>query len=395
MNLPHLSERFVLRLTIAIWAIAYLLLCARTLLLKVDKSSVYPDFSSAADHWLNSDQLYVRGGKNEFRYSPLIAAFFVPFDLLPPRIGEFLWRSLNFAAFIGGLYYCCVTGVPELFSLRRACAVFLLCLPQAAGSLNNAQSNPLVLGLLLLAAAAVARKQWFLCAAAITLATCFKLYPIAFGLLLVLLHPRKLGWRLLVCLSAAAVIPFVLQHAAYVLDQYTVWVHYLSTEDRQSGPMSDWYRDFRALWRAYVMSMRQTTYLRIEISTAAIIALACLIARLRRMPPGLLIACTLSLACCWMTVLGPATESATYILVAPAVAWGIVLGETNPGARASRIGYAIVFGLFIVSQVALNIQPAGKFFRDHLQPLPLAGLLLLIVVLAQTLGYRAFSVNRK
>ena len=380
---------FVRWITIAIWTIAYFLLCGRTLVLKVDAHSVYADFSGAGHHWLNSELLYKRGGAHEFRYSPLIAAFFVPFDLMPPRFGEFLWRSINFAAFIGGLYACCKVGLPRALSTREICAVFLLCIPLAAGSLNNAQSNPLVLGLMLFAIAGAMRKQWTLCAISIAIATCFKLYPIALGLLLVLRFPWKLGWRLLVALSAAAVLPLLFQHAAYVIDQYTIWVQYLSSEDRQRGPITDWYRDFRALWRVYVMPMRQQTYLMIQLAGAAAIAISCLIAMVRKAPPGLWLAFTFSLACCWMTVLGPATESATYILLAPSVAWGIVLSATDPKSRLSRIAYGIVLGLFVASQLALNLGNTGKHFRDHLQPLPLAGTLLLVVVLIQTIGSKS------
>jgi hypothetical protein len=376
------SKRILVWITLAIWGAAYLGLCARTLV-KIERSSVYPDFSDAGRHWLNSEPLYVRGGTHEFRYSPLIAAFFVPFELLSPGLGEFIWRSINFAAFIGGLYCCCRSAVPRALSVAEICAVFLLCIPLAVGSLNNAQSNPLVLGLMLFAVAGAMRKQWTLSAAAIALATCFKLYPIALGLLLMLRFPWKIGWRLLVALSLAAVLPLLLQRAAYVIDQYTVWVHYLSSEDRQSGPITDWYRDFRALWRVYVMSMRQQTYLIIELATAMLIALACLIACYRKMPIELWLANTLSLACCWMVVMGPATESATYILLAPAVAWGIVLSESNPKSRLARIAYGIILGLFIASQLAINMGSAGKHFRDHLQPLPFAGTMLLIVVLMQ------------
>jgi hypothetical protein len=373
----------LVRITLAIWAVAFLGLCARTLFLKVDRSSVYPDFSTAGHNWLNGDELYVRGGAHEFRYSPLIAAFFVPFDLLPSRIGEFIWRSINFGMFVGGLYYCCKTGVPRAMSTVEICAVFLLCIPLSVGSLNNAQSNPLVLGLMLFATGGVVRKQWTLSAVCVALATCFKLYPIALGMILMLQYPWKIGWRLLVALAAAATLPLLMQHADYVIGQYTVWVHYLSSEDRQRGPIADWYKDFRALWRVYVMTMRQSTYLIVELSAAAGIAVLCLVARFRKMPIGLWCALALSLACCWMTVLGPATESATYILLAPVVAWGIVLNDANPRARLARIAYSVVLGLFIVSQLAINLGPGGKFFRDRLQPLPLAGTVLFVVILSE------------
>jgi hypothetical protein len=51
-----------------------------------------------------------------------------------------------------------------------------------------------------------------------------------------------------------------------------------------------------------------------------------------------------------------------------------------------------VFGLFIVSQLALNApHGSGKFLRDHLQPLPLAGLLLLVLVWTQLLRASIFT----
>ncbi len=381
---PSSCHRFLVPITILIWIGLYLGLCAQPLYLH-KKGTVYPDFSSAGHNWRNGDSLYNRGQQKEFRYSPLVAAFFVPFDLLPDRYGEFIWRTINFALFVGGLYYCCRSKVPIEFSKSQICAVFLLCIPLAIGSLNNAQSNPLVLGLMLFSAGALLRKNWSLCCIGITIATCFKLYPMALGLLLLLIQTRKLSWRFFVCLVAAAVLPFIMQHAAYVMDQYTIWVHYLSTEDRQKGPITDWYRDFRALWRIYVFPIKQQTYLIIEVSVAIAIAISVLAGRFRKMPRMLLVGFAFSLGVCWMTVFGPATESATYILLAPTLAWGIVISEGNKTSKPLRIAYITTMGLFIAAQLALNI-PGGKFFRDHLQPLPFAGLLLMLTVWCEMIG---------
>ncbi len=79
--------------------------------------------------------------RTEFRYSPLVAAAFVPFKLVPNRLGEFAWRSVNFAALMYGLWMCCRVGIPRKLSENEIAAVFLLIFPLSVGSLNNAQSN--------------------------------------------------------------------------------------------------------------------------------------------------------------------------------------------------------------------------------------------------------------
>jgi hypothetical protein len=89
-------------------------------------------------------------------------------------------------------------------------------------------------------------------------------------------------------------------------------------------------------------------------------------------------------------VLGPATESATYILLAPAIAWAMVLSEKQ--STVHRIAYATVLGLFITSQVAVIFNL--KFFRDHLQPLPFAATILLVLVFVQTVAFKADSPRR-
>jgi hypothetical protein len=386
-------SRLCINVAILLWAITYLVLCGRTLVLKVDLHSVFPVFTSAARNWLSGRDLYVRGRAEDFRYSPAVAAFFVPFEILPLKIGEFLWRSLNFAALVGGLLYCCRIGLPRKLTPNQQAAVFLLALPMSVGSLNNAQSNPLVMGLMLIAVAAVIDRRWTLCAITITIATLFKLYPVSVGLLLVLLYPKRLGWRLAVGLAAGFLLPFFLQHPSYVLDQYKIWWHYLAAEDRQHGPINDWYRDFRAMWRVYVAPVSMRHYLTLELATAAIIAAVCLMGQRKRWPVNRLLTMLLSLACCWMTALGPATESATYILLAPIIAWTLIEAKDEP--LMLRMGYELVFGLFVASQCALWFGSRGTWFRNQLQPLPIAGTLLLLLLLVQATSQNVSTPPRR
>jgi hypothetical protein len=375
---------------IVLWSFTFAGVCGRALVVKPGRNSVYPVFTHAAENWLHGQPLYVRGQSDEFRYSPVIAAFFVPFDLLPMRVGEFLWRSLNFTLFLGGLLYCCRVGLPRATSATEQACLFLLVLPLSVGSLNNAQSNPLVIGLLLIAVAAVMRDRWMLAAIAVTVSTLFKLYPISVGMLLVLLYPRRFTWRLVVWLAIGALLPFVLQRSGYVIEQYKTWAHYLVTEDRQRGPIADWYRDFRAVWRVYVAPMRASTYAVVETGTAAMIAGVALLGHLRRWPRDLLLAFVLMLACCWMTALGPATESATYIILAPAAVWALFIATASPW----RVGYAVVFGLLVASSCALWFGDKGRFFRDRLQPFPVAGVILFVILVFDALRRRPAATSQ-
>lgn len=388
VSIPTRSTRIPwVTIAVVFWVLAFFALCGRTLILKGVHHSVYPVFTTAAEHWMHSANLYVRGGPEEYRYSPLVAAFFIPFQLLPEHVGQFLWQSLNFTVFLTGLWYCCRVGLPRKLASNQQAAVFLLVIPLALGSLNNAQSNPLVIGLLLLAVAWALREKWTLAAVAVTIATLFKLYPIAVGLLLVLLYPKRFSWRLLLCLAVGALLPFVMQRADYVIGQYVSWSHYLVSEDRQRGPISDWYRDFRAVWRVYIAPMSQERYFIVQLAVAALIAGVCLLGRLRNWPKHLLLSLMLSMACCWMTAFGPATESSTYILLAPAVAWTLVEFCINDANDLWCVATGIMFALFLASQMALNIRPYGPWFRDYLQPLPVAGILLLLILLADAVRH--------
>jgi hypothetical protein len=388
MTLPETPKaspnRFWINLAIILWSIAFLYLCCRPLVQKkMDEHSVYHVFTSAAQNWMQGADLYTVGSTEEFRYSPLIATFFVPFQLMPARLGQFLWRSLNFCTYLIGLLYFLKLGLPKKLRLNQQAAILLLVLPLSIGSLNNAQSNPLVIGMMLIAVGAILQNKWTLSAIAIVLATLFKLYPVVLGLLFILEFPKRFIWRFIVCLAVGALLPFTLQHADYVIHQYMLWTRYLTTEDRQRGPIADWYRDFRAVWRIYISPMTVNTYLIVEIASGAIIAIVCAVGRLKNWPRPVLLTFTLALACCWMTALGPATESATYILLAPSLVFAVVEADT----KTFRISYGMVFGLFIISQLAINI-PHGRWFRDFLQPLPIAGLLFLIILLADTLRQR-------
>jgi hypothetical protein len=279
--------------------------------------------------------------------------------------------------------------LPVTLSTRQLGLFFLLVVPLSAGSLNNGQSNPLVLGLLVAAGAAVTAERWNLAAACLAVACLFKLYPIAIGLLLVLGYPRRLGWRLLAALLIGLGAPFLLGRFDYVLEQYAGWMRHLLADDRQTWPLAGGYRDVRMLFRLWLTPLSAGTYLTLQLLVAAGIALVCVVHRSITQSPRSFLTTVLALGSCWMTLFGPATESSTHMLLAPGLAWALLTSFRR--AQASEVSetsevwvrrhnwrhcgvLVISFALFVATQVLLWF-PGGARFQN-LGTQPFAGLLL-------------------
>jgi hypothetical protein len=81
-----------------------------------------------------------------------------------------------------------------------------------------------------------------------------------------------------------------------------------------------------------------------------------------------------------MTAFGPATESCTYILLAPALAWALL--EAFSASWPRWITFALIGSqvLLVLTQTAVWF-PGARQFRD-LGPQPFAALLVLVSLLA-------------
>jgi hypothetical protein len=349
------------KLVAGLWCAAILAVSVRAAVLPAH--SVYPIFSGAARNWVAGADLYRPVGE-PYRYSPLVTALFVPFALLPDAVGGVLWRGLSAAAFLGALGWWSAAALPGGLARPRRAWLFLLVLPLAVGNLHNGQSNTLVIALLLAGVTALATRtdgaSWLdtLAAAGVALACLFKVYPIALGLLLALVASRRFTARLVLMLAGGMLLPFLLQRPGYVAGQYLGWQHHLETSDRHMLARELWYRDFQELcWTCHV-PLSTAAYRAVQLLTAAGCAAACLAAVRAGWVRRRLLALATVLGCGWMTAFGSATESATYVLVAPVAAWA-ALEAGRPRALPVRGLLAGGYGLLAMAQLA-NWFPRGK-----------------------------------
>jgi hypothetical protein len=359
---------------VVLWVAAVVFVSVRVGVQSPHRQSVYPVFYEAAQKWWQGEDLYLKSALG-FRYSPIVAAGLVPVSWLPEKLGGILWRWINVAALVWGLLWCCRRGLPLHCDAGLTAIIFLLVFPDALANINNGQPNALVVGLLLASVAAVMDKRWNLAAACLAVSALFKVYPIALGLLLVLLYPKQLGWRLALALAIGLLLPFVLQRPEYVRGQYRDWFAYVWQENRQVVSVREWYRDVRLIAKVWLgLDMSDRAYKLIEILVAALMAGICWVGQRRGWGMDRLLVAAFVMGCGWMTVLGPATETVTYLILAPAAAWVVVLTFANHRPFWER-GLVVLAYLLMLS-VHIAAWFGGRGYMT-LGPQPLGGVILL------------------
>ena len=315
--------------------------------LKPNSNTLYKVFRNGGARWLASENLYPK--VDEYIYSPFAAAFFATLPLLPDRVAGVLWRVMSLAAYAGAFaaWLGNARAVPE----ERAALAWILLLPLSVGDIFNGQANPLVIGLLMLAVLACRRERWMIAALCVAVAAYFKVYPLAMGLLLAVIHPRKFPWRLALALAAIFVLSLVLQRPAYVLDQYANWVRSLRQDPRRTLNYFGTYRDFWLLLRVLRVPVSLQGWAVLQAASGAAVAVYLYLAGRRGAAADKLDFLLLALGTCWMLLFGPATESSTYVMLAPPLALAWVRWRGEPRAREYLKWAAACYALLIASQM--------------------------------------------
>src|SRR5246127_2427811 len=330
---------------LAVWIIIFLGLAVRPLA-NPNRATALTVYRLAGINWLGAQHLY--GDWRGFVYSPLAAVFFAPFGLLPPGWGNLCWTWLNAAIFLLGVRSLLSSGIYPGIKPRYHGIVYLLLVPLVLGNLDTGQANPTVIGLVLLAVAAVPAERWSVAALCVAAATYLKIYPLAVGLILFLTAPRRLGWRLVLALLLLGFLPFLFQHWSYVSQQYHEWIATRSADDRRLYPLKDVPLD---LWFLLVrlghLPIPGSVYSAFQMLSGGAIALFCLPGVWRNWPKERLMAGILALLCIWMTLCGPATELQTYVLLAPAIVLTVVNAVFGSQPLWLRIGMLLVYLLIV------------------------------------------------
>jgi hypothetical protein len=302
----------------------------------------------AGSHWMRGENLY--SNWRGFIYSPLTAAFFAPFSCLPPTVSYSLWVLLNTAALLGGITALFKTNLFPGFSQKSIAIIYLLLLPLALGNLDVGQANPLVIGLLMFAIAGVRIERWNTAALCVAIPTFFKVYPLAAGMLVCVIAPRRFIWRLLCALLLLTVVPFFFQHWTYVSHQYHTWLETRISDNRSYYPVKYvpddlWYM----IHSAGQLPIQPWFYSLIQVGAGGAAAALCVFGKCKNWKIERLLISLFFLVSVWMTLFGPATESHTYLLLAPALVIAVVQAFRSRQSPVLCASVSIAYVLQVVN----------------------------------------------
>jgi alpha-1,2-mannosyltransferase len=348
---------------VVIWCAILLFVCVRVFI-SPESKTVYPIFSASGRFWWTSTDLYephrptdVQDG---YRYSPTFAILVTPFAWLPDELGGVAWRLFNVGALFGSLAWLLRTVLqPRQIQTPRSHApawerrrhgvptpergnesdnllawLLLLTIPLALQSVNNGQANLVVCAAMVGTVAAVKEKRWNLASVLMASAFICKLYPIALGMMLMLLYPRQLLCRMPIAAMASLGLPFLCQYPSYVFHQYEHWLVLLRADDRADLAFEQMYRDLWLLIRLCGLPVSRNIYMLAQVLAGAGIALLCWYRQRAGWSEQTLLTSALALATAWMMLLGPATESSSFVLLAPSLAWSVVEALQASAGRA-------------------------------------------------------------
>lgn len=342
-----------IRCAIGFWITLLLGVFIRVTIQPIDAQSVVPIYLAAGERWVHSELLYPAvTGHDLYRNPPGVAALFAPLAFLNPKVAAILWRLACVIAYLFGVRGLIHDVLPPLSAWRRA-VIWTFAAVLVLPSFNNGQINLMIVAAAVCGTVACARQNWWTAAAWLAFAGWLKVYPLAVGLLCVLVALRQLSWRLAVMLALLFGLPFLLQNPTYVWDRHHEFVDEMKRDDRTASysltrAPRDW-TIIPRLWGDVVVSrtVSQGVGLIAAVGMAAAVCWANRKASLgTATPERTAFLPPLLLGLIWTTLFGPSTEMNTYSMLAPAAGvvavgshrkWISVCGWIGTGLLTSAV----------------------------------------------------------
>lgn len=293
------------------------------------------EYQRATDNWWNGKTLYRQ--RNGYLYLPQFAVLYTPYEILPDRLGEPLWRLTCLASLAYAMWAAASRFAPDKKAVVFLVATVLV-LPSTFASARNGQVNMPLAALFLLTSLALSRERWWVAAVFLALTLVLKPISLAPILLCGVLYPR-LRMPLLVSLIVAAIAPLAHPNPAYAAGEYAAFVHNL----QQAGnPKGQSWCDFAGMLRVVGIQLPSIVQLLVR-ALAGLLTLG-LCWKVLKGSDKLRAAFTvLFLSTIYLMLFNPRTETNSYVMLGAFVA----VWAAWEGIISRRVD--IAFGLTVVA----------------------------------------------
>jgi|688.fasta_scaffold33328_5 hypothetical protein len=307
----------------------------------------YVIFKQSFFHLINNQDLYslyVNEQRDLFKYSPTFSLLFAPLAILPDIIGLILWNALN--AFL--LVYS-VKLLPG-FSDKTKIKILFFVLLELNTSLQNSQSNGLMVALILIGFCLFERGFFFVGVSCIVLTGFIKIYGlIALGLLV--FYPTKIKHAIYTLLNIAffLILPLIVIPVKQLVFLYQSWGNLLLGDHSSAyglsviGWLNSWF---------HVMPNKTI------VSLVGVLILGLPLLWSKRYSSDSFRMMWLANVLVWMVIFNHMAESPTFII---AVVGVILWYFAKPATFTSQVVILLVFVFTILSRT--DIFP--KYVKDH------------------------------
>lgn len=326
-------------------------------------ASTFTYYLEAAERLLAHAQVYDPAKLGEFLYLPVSLLVYAPFVAIDRSLAAGLWLVVFAAVFTWGCYALVTRllpqGVGPLGPAWVAGLVLLINVPAAWFNFKGVQSQIIMTGGMLLAAAAVVCAQWWRASFWLFIAFLFKPLALVMALLCGALCPR-MRLPLLVAALFVVVLPFAFFDVGYMVAQYRdlgikLW-------EIATAPAQEWpYRaDISTLLAAFGIPLPGAVSLALRL----VAALGTLYLAWRVRGTGSLRSFGLAvvlLSACYINLFSPRNEFLSFLVLTPslaALAFVVFARDEGDWRGWALIAAALVLGMWWSLEFDAVVKPA-------------------------------------
>jgi hypothetical protein len=288
--------------------------------------ATFEAYLTAAQRLTAHGEVYDPANPGEFIYLPVALLVLVPFTGLDPVWAAVITLTLYAVVFTGAfvtlMQRLLPEGTPEMSALHLAGIALLINIPAAWFNFKGVQSQIVMTGAMMAAAAAMMRAQWLWASFWLFVAIVLKPLAMVMMLLCGALCPR-MRIPLIVALIVAFALPFAFFDTAYLIEQHRDYGAKLWAIATMAPTKWPYQADFSTMLRALGIVLPGAVSVAIRaLAALAILALAWRVQQDCKQNDGgrrAFALAVLLLSGCYITLFGPRNEFLSFLVLTPAV----------------------------------------------------------------------------